>query len=136
MLESDFKVDAATFIPIEESEELVDKYLGNARGEKEAVHVKQLLFVQLTVGTLTQEPPDQGTVRWWWCSLLYIVVPVPILHLFLRVFGAVRQLPQFPAGERRQFIAVGRLGHSSLTVLTALLSSQVRKIVPCSFTTQ
>ena len=103
MLESHFKVDAATFIPIKESEELVDKYLCNARGEKEAVHVEQLLFVQLTVGALTQE------------------APVPILHLLLRIFGPVRQLPQLPARERRQFIVAGRLGHSSLTVLTALL---------------
>ena len=58
---SHFEVDAATLIPIEDSEELVDKYLCNARGEKEAVHVEQLLLVQLTMRTLTQEPPEQQT---------------------------------------------------------------------------
>ena len=102
MLESHFEVDAATFIFIEESEELVDKYLGNARGEEETVHVEQLLFVQLTMGTLTQEPPEQGTIGW---DDYDGDLPVPVLDLFLRIFSCVRQLPHLSARKRRQFIS-------------------------------
>ena len=51
------KVNAAALIPVEESEELVYKYPGDARREEEAVHVKHLLDVQLPGGALSQEAP-------------------------------------------------------------------------------
>ena len=102
MLDSHFEVDAATFILIEECEELVDKYLGNAGGEEETIHVKELLFVQLTMGTLSHEPPEQGTIG---CDDYDGDLPVPVLHLFLRIFSCIRQLSQVSARERRQFIS-------------------------------